>query len=65
MHLTFLEVNEETVPFATAGIADATLIKQGYMYVRIFLETWQCNNWDSKTLSFQQFNEAVKKLRQL
>lgn len=31
MHLTFLEVNEETVPFATAGIADATLIKQGYM----------------------------------
>jgi len=65
VHLTFLEVNEETVPFATAGIADATLIKQGYMVCENILRDMAINNWDSKTLSFQQFNEAVKKLRQL
>ncbi len=58
-----LEVNDDEVPLAIAGGAgDASLIKQGYMICEKILKDLAVKEWNKKTPSFEQFEEAVKQI---
>ena len=58
-----LTVDEENVPLAIAGGAgDASLIKQSYRVCERVLKDLAVREWNRKTPSFDQFEEAVKRI---
>jgi len=61
-----LKVNDDEVPLAIAGGAgDASLIKQGYVICEKILRDLAVKEWDKKTPSFEQFEEAVKQIESI
>lgn len=55
-----LKVNDDEVPLAIAGGAgDASLVKQGYIICEKILRDLAVKEWDKKTPSFEQFEEAI------
>jgi len=58
-----LTVGGESVPLAIAGGAgDAALIKQGYRVCERVLRDMAVREWNGKTPSFDQFEEAVERI---
>jgi 20S proteasome alpha/beta subunit len=58
-----LTVDGENVPLAIAGGAgDASLIKQSYRVCERVLRDMAVGEWNGKTPSFDQFEEAVKRI---
>lgn len=56
-----LKVNEESVPLAIAGGAgDASLIKQSYRLCENVLKELAIKEWNKRTPTFEQFEEAIK-----
>lgn len=58
-----LKVNDEYVPLAIAGGAgNASLVKQNYRICERILTDLAIREWDKKTPSFEQFEDAVRRI---
>lgn len=63
VHPILLRISEEYIPLAVAGGAgDATLIKQSYRLCEKILQDLAVAEWESKTPSFEQFEDAVRQI---